>query len=112
MDIALAIKNDMKKCKTYYAFMDEIDTHYTALYAGGLILEAIRLELHREYNYYCNDDLLDSNYPEPSHRPSIPDHQIVPYSQPPSSAETDTIVLAQPSSTATDAIVLASPTHS
>ncbi|KAK9492040.1 hypothetical protein V1508DRAFT_440228 [Lipomyces doorenjongii] len=69
MDIALAVENGMKKYNKYYTFMDEIDTYYTALVldprvkgdlirqelsedddAGRLILEAIRLELHREYN--------------------------------------------------------------
>ncbi|KAK9319235.1 hypothetical protein V1517DRAFT_266662 [Lipomyces orientalis] len=69
MDVALAVKTGMKKYKKYYSFMDEIDTYYRALVldprvkgdlirqelredddAGRLILEAIQLELHREYN--------------------------------------------------------------
>ncbi|KAK9372472.1 uncharacterized protein V1513DRAFT_427577, partial [Lipomyces chichibuensis] len=71
MDIELAVKTGMKKGKKYYSFMDVIDTYYTALVldqrvkgdlirqelredygAGRLILEAIQLELHREYNIY------------------------------------------------------------
>lgn len=67
-DIALAIKEGMKKYKKYYTFMDESDTYYTALTldprvkgdlileelqddenSGSLILKAIRDNLHQTY---------------------------------------------------------------
>ncbi|KAL4755726.1 uncharacterized protein BDW70DRAFT_165177 [Aspergillus foveolatus] len=66
-DIALAVKEGLKKYKKYYIFMDESDTYYTALVldprvkgglimeelqdnnAGNLILQAIQSNLHDRY---------------------------------------------------------------
>ncbi|KAK9245685.1 hypothetical protein V1506DRAFT_506335 [Lipomyces tetrasporus] len=69
IDIALAVKDGMRKYQKYYTFMDESDTFYTALVldprvkgdlirdelrddddAGRLILQAIRLELPQAYD--------------------------------------------------------------
>jgi hypothetical protein len=67
-DIALSVKEGMKKYEKYYSFMDESDTSYTALVldprvkgdlileelrddknAGSLIIQAIRDTLHQKY---------------------------------------------------------------
>jgi hypothetical protein len=85
-DLALAVKEGMKKYEKYYTFMDESDTYYTALVldprvkgglildelqgdnnAGALILQAIRSALHEKYP--PNDAQLNSSIITQQHPP-------------------------------------------